>query len=156
MQRQIFAIISLSSSNFFIPSISSSRHHRQTLHRHTLHEDTTKTEIQNAANMVEFFFKSQATENNNDSYNKTVREILGHGCFCKQLKHNRMNDKENKAGVQSSHDEICEYNRLCTECSRHEAFDMYAEVDAVGDFSDASCRQPYPYVITMDDCGNIV
>jgi len=152
MQRQIVALISLSSSNLFI---SSSRHHRQTQHRHTLHEDTTKTEIQNAANMVEFFFQSQDPENTDgDIHNKTVTEILQHGCFCKQLKHNRMNDKDNKAVVESPHDTICEYNRLCTECSRHEAFDMYAEV--ADDFLDASCRQPYPYVITLDDCGNIV
>jgi len=148
MQSQMFTLI-LSSSNFF-PLISSSRHHRQTQHRYTLHEDTTKIEIQNAANMVEFFFRSQAE---NDIYNKTVTEILQHGCFCKQLKHNRMNDKENKAEVQSPHDDICEYNRLCTECSRHEAFDIYADV---AELSDASCRQPYPYVITIDDCGNIV
>ena len=131
--------------------ISSSRqHHRQTQHRHTLGELATQTEIQNAASMVEFFFKSQIQDS---SHNYNVTKILQHGCFCKQLKHNRMNEKDNKAGTKSAHDDICEYNKLCTECSKHEAFAMYAEVD---DFSDASCRQPYPYMISLDDCGNIV
>ena len=144
MNQKLVLILSLSSSNILTQS---SRHHRQTEHRHTLRELNTQTEIEHAANMVEFFFKTQASPVN-------VTEILNHGCFCKQLRHNRMNLKENKADKRSIHDDICEYNRLCSDCSRHEAFDMYAEV--TDDFSDASCRQPYPYVVTLDDCGNIV
>lgn len=116
--------------------------HRSTRHRHLVSLLDSQQIINNAAEMVSYYFAREG---------QNATAVLEHGCFCSHL-HSKASFRRKPRERITREDEICGYNHVCSECSQQETRSLFADTERLGN----SCHNPYPYTITLDDCGFIL